>query len=246
MPPRASAQSTGAKPAAKKKRAEQQPSDSERAVRPRRGAAPSATPAQEPVQAGEAELASETSEQGQASQEVVAQSPVGSAAASLSGSKRPRDKAVAAPPSEQPAVQPVHQAPRRGSRSIQEQRIDTEGCLTTARRFGDETTRTTGRCAGRCASGAGSGGGSGGGVAARVLQRHVGHVYGSMWEHARANPLMGMALLYPSPSMQDCRCAHEFDVRHGTAAPRPRRDLHSCRVSSVRRMPHWMLASCSA
>ena len=52
------------------------------------------------------------------------------------------------------------------------------------------------------------------GDAARVLQRHVGHVYGGMWEHTRANPLMGMALLYPSPGMQDGRCAHEFDVPH--------------------------------
>ena len=117
MAPKPSAKSSGAKPAATKpgKRAQQQPSDSAAPTkRSRRGAS---TPAQGSVQAGEEEeRASETSEQGQAPQEVVAQSPVGSAAASPSRSRRPRNKAGATPPSEQPAVQP-NQAPRRGDRS---------------------------------------------------------------------------------------------------------------------------------
>ena len=50
------------------------------------------------------------------------------------------------------------------------------------------------------------------GAAARVLQKHVPEVYDSMWEHARANPLMGLPLIYPSPGMQDGRCASELDA----------------------------------
>ena len=51
------------------------------------------------------------------------------------------------------------------------------------------------------------------GAAAAVLRRHVPHVYRSMWEHVQQNPLVGSALIYPSPCMQDGGSQHEFEPR---------------------------------
>ena len=48
------------------------------------------------------------------------------------------------------------------------------------------------------------------GAAAQVLRRHARHVYDSMWAHARAHPLMGVPLIYPSARMQDGVGTDEF------------------------------------
>ena len=74
------------------------------------------------------------------------------------------------------------------------------------------------------------------GAAARVLHRHVRHVYDGMWARARAHPLMGLPLIFPSPAMQDGRCTTEFappEDGKPRGAAIPTQHL-ACRVAGAR------------